>query len=604
MSDASYAITASFSSLSTDPRAVRCVSRVKGVEKALANLRYISRQQAVDNERNGALIYRTNGITTTVQMEQSDRQPFFELCTTKLKKRTEKKSGKTGSRMLDKAVISLPADANPAQQLEMAEQIVEHFAGESEALVVAAIHIDKPHNPHLHLWMVDGLETQESARARADIRKSDDMTQNIPSEKPRRRVRRRDYIRLGELNSRAQARLDVAAIINAIATRDGLKLAETRSLKEQGRLEKPQIHEGPEISNLTRLADCGPVTGEALSLQARQALIKNVATCMDNHWLTNPKTDPITLEIFPTRLRPFCHRLVQKANEIAQKLRQKLVAEQTPKQGPIEQKEAQPTPQPQERRSAPNRMVPGSDGNYFENMIAAKRKAQIEEPAIALSQRPRTEAPRPAPAPETRPKMKKRGLKWAATGLGTIINTIGETSRKVSDEMIATYKARQSHEQRKVAPAKEDQDAINVSVTAMLGRAINPTLDRNKTTDIAEFERRIDLETGEFLDGDDYVSGASNHDNRPPVGTKAENNSGQTNSAAPAPRREPHSRMTEETARTEESRPPRPTAPISQPTNDKRQAPPVTSSSAQAQSKPNGGEIPPKKRRRDRGYER
>ncbi|WP_172891467.1 relaxase/mobilization nuclease domain-containing protein [Cohaesibacter sp. ES.047] len=122
--------------------------------------------------------------------------------------------------------------------------------------------------------------------------------------------------------------------------------------------------------------------------------------------------------------------------------------------------------------------------------------------------------------------------------------------------------------------------------------------------DAAEFERRIDLETGEFLDGDDYVADASNHDNRPPVGQKAGNSSGHTNSVAPAPRREPHGRMTEQMARNEETRPPRPTAPISQPTNDKRQAPPVTSSSAQAQSKPSGGEITPKKRRRDSGYER
>ncbi len=122
--------------------------------------------------------------------------------------------------------------------------------------------------------------------------------------------------------------------------------------------------------------------------------------------------------------------------------------------------------------------------------------------------------------------------------------------------------------------------------------------------DAAEFERRIDLETGEIIDGDDYVADASNHDNRPPVGRKAGNNSGHTNSAAPAPRRELHGRMTEQMAQTEESRPPRRTAPVSQPTNDKRQAPPVKSSSAQAQSKPTGGEIPPKKRRRDRGYER
>ncbi|WP_162916954.1 relaxase/mobilization nuclease domain-containing protein [Cohaesibacter haloalkalitolerans] len=122
--------------------------------------------------------------------------------------------------------------------------------------------------------------------------------------------------------------------------------------------------------------------------------------------------------------------------------------------------------------------------------------------------------------------------------------------------------------------------------------------------DAADFERRIDLETGEFLDGDDYVADASNHDNRPPVGQKAGSSSGQTNSTAHAPRREPAGRMTEQMARTEEPRLPRPPAPISQPTNDKRQVPPVTSSSAQAQSKPNGGEILPQKRRRDRGYER
>ena len=122
--------------------------------------------------------------------------------------------------------------------------------------------------------------------------------------------------------------------------------------------------------------------------------------------------------------------------------------------------------------------------------------------------------------------------------------------------------------------------------------------------DAAEFERRIDLETGEFLDGDDYVADASIQDNRPSVGRKAGNNSVHATSVAPAPRREPAGRMTEPMARTEESCLPRPAAPVSRPTNDKRQAPPVTSSSAQAQSKPSGGEIPPKKRRRDSGYER
>ena len=60
--------------------------------------------------------------------------------------------------------------------------------------------------------------------------------------------------------------------------------------------------------------------------------------------------------------------------------------------------------------------------------------------------------------------------------------------------------------------------------------------------DAADFERRIDLETGELLDGEDYVADASNHDNRPPVGEKAGNNSGQTTSVAPGPRREPQGR--------------------------------------------------------------
>ena len=75
--------------------------------------------------------------------------------------------------------------------------------------------------------------------------------------------------------------------------------------------------------------------------------------------------------------------------------------------------------------------------------------------------------------------------------------------------MIAVYKAGQNLAQEKAPPAQEDQDAINPAVTAMLGRAIDPALDRNKTTDIDEFERRIDLETGEFLYGDDYVADAA-----------------------------------------------------------------------------------------------
>ncbi|WP_157967751.1 relaxase/mobilization nuclease domain-containing protein [Cohaesibacter intestini] len=121
--------------------------------------------------------------------------------------------------------------------------------------------------------------------------------------------------------------------------------------------------------------------------------------------------------------------------------------------------------------------------------------------------------------------------------------------------------------------------------------------------DAADFERRIDLETGEIIDGDDYVADASNHDKRPPVGQKAGQNSVETNSIAPAHRQKPEGQITEAVSRNEEFRPPRPAAPISQPTNDKRQASPV-SSSAQAPSEPNGAKIPPKKRRRDRGYER
>ncbi|WP_319567938.1 relaxase/mobilization nuclease domain-containing protein [Cohaesibacter marisflavi] len=166
------------------------------------------------------------------------------------------------------------------------------------------------------------------------------------------------------------------------------------------------------------------------------------------------------------------------------------------------------------------------------------------------------------------------------------------------------YELRQQRQREQEERAKRERDIERAKARPATSPRPMEQARSFDHLDAAEFERLINLETGEIIDGDDYVADASIHDNRPTVDRKAGNNSGHTNSAAPAPRREPHGRMTEQMARNEETRPPRPAAPISQPTNDKRQAQPVTSSSAQAQSKPNGGEISPKKRRRDRGYER
>jgi hypothetical protein len=163
--------------------------------------------------------------------------------------------------------------------------------------------------------MVDGLESSDHAKGRTQKRKSG-KCKSASSSKKKTRVRRRDYIRLGEIGSRKKARLDVTAIINMIANRDGLRRAEARSLKEQGLSEKPQIHEGAQAASKAandNSTDTNPL--ESLTEESRRRIETNIQTIMENHWLNFPKGEPVSLEIFPDRLKPFAIWEIARINE-------------------------------------------------------------------------------------------------------------------------------------------------------------------------------------------------------------------------------------------------------------------------------------------------
>ncbi|WP_180966994.1 MobA/MobL family protein [Cohaesibacter celericrescens] len=333
MAISTYAITANFGSVSTDPKARSCVCVDDGIGKLLANLHYICRRPAINSKQGGALLFRNNAATTVVAETPCERRKFFSMCRGFLENRAKKHTKKTGVRLGDKAVISLSIDATPQQQGEMAMRIIEHFAGDSEAMVVAAIHTDRPHNPHLHLWMVDGLETPSSARERSEKRMSVD--QPDPHTKKTRRARRRDYIRLGELHSRENARLKVAEIINKIADHDGLRHAETRSLKELGLAQKPQVHEGPQATQKAQRKDGENAHIDNLTPKTRQAVRENILTILENHHLSHSMSEPIDPAIYPDRLRPYSDAFVKETNDGQQMIQLESVASENKSDDPV-----------------------------------------------------------------------------------------------------------------------------------------------------------------------------------------------------------------------------------------------------------------------------
>ena len=204
------------------------------IKMAKANLDYIMRPSAAVHDEYYYVMARTEGKTFGALETADDKKFMIKICHDALKKRARKhrrRKGKSkGVSLCHKIVVSLPLDANPCHQMVMAESILEVLAGDSEAVVLASIHFDTPNNPHLHLWIVDGPETIEAAQKRAEDRKH----KKSKTSTKKTRVRRRDQLRLTELNGFKKTRLEIANAIDEISLDAGLRRPEIRSLKEQG----------------------------------------------------------------------------------------------------------------------------------------------------------------------------------------------------------------------------------------------------------------------------------------------------------------------------------------------------------------------------------
>jgi len=194
--------------------------------KALNSLRYITRADAAADLD---IIGHSQGVTMIAE-GKADRRAMMEMSRWAIDTRAKRHTDANGVRLADKIIISLPRDATHEHQREMVANILSDLGKDSDAWLIAAIHRDRFGNPHAHILGIDGLETKEAALARRPDAK---------------RVRRRDQLRLNEGGNRPSLRHGIAAQINAISEREGYRLAEVRSLEDQGIMRAPQAHQGP-----------------------------------------------------------------------------------------------------------------------------------------------------------------------------------------------------------------------------------------------------------------------------------------------------------------------------------------------------------------------
>ena len=322
-----YTCHISLSSISTDARSMASMGLDEAKNKAKENLDYILRPSATRAGQYHLVFVRTDGETFGCMQDAGDKKFIRELCVKALDKRARKHrniKGKTkGVSLCHKVVISLPKDANLDHQMGIAQGILDELGGGSEAFILAAIHFDTPGNPHLHLWIVDGPETLEAAKARAEERKR----AKAKSDTKKTRVTRRDHLRLTDKDGYKKVRQTIAKVIDEIAVRKGLRRPEIRSLAERGIEREPQVHEGPEFTQKAALTTDMDELSRSLTLATYSAVTKNVVSIMANNYVLSEyaPTDhlDVDLEIFPSRLKGFATWTLQRINERAAEERSK-----------------------------------------------------------------------------------------------------------------------------------------------------------------------------------------------------------------------------------------------------------------------------------------
>ena len=225
-SQESYEATINVRHISTSPRARNALSLSEAMDRAVGNLRYITRSSAVWS---GDIIGHSEGVTMIAE-DPADRRAAREMTLWALEARAQRNRTSTGIRLADTLIVSLPRDATPDHHREMVANILANLGRNSDAWLIGAIHRDRTGNPHAHVLAIDGLESQAEAKARRP---------------EARRVRRADALRLNEGGNRREIRSRIAGQINAVSDREGYRRAEVRSYEERGIERPPTRHDGP-----------------------------------------------------------------------------------------------------------------------------------------------------------------------------------------------------------------------------------------------------------------------------------------------------------------------------------------------------------------------
>jgi hypothetical protein len=218
-------LTTKFSGISTSPKARKCFSPVMAAANAAANLRYITRDTAAEEiQCHGAFINPDGSPAKTPrEMKAAMRREMEER---------SKRGGKSGVRVAEKVIFSLPNDFGPQAQKEALNLICTTLMKDSESvLIIGAIHRDKSNNLHGHLLAKDGLESRRSAQAR-----NPDAV----------RIRQKEVMRMGDYGQKKELRALFADCINQVADKHGLTRVEHRSYKTRGIEVDPTQHEGPQ----------------------------------------------------------------------------------------------------------------------------------------------------------------------------------------------------------------------------------------------------------------------------------------------------------------------------------------------------------------------
>lgn len=239
-------LTTTIRRVSSSPKARTSLSPAAASGRAISSIRYITRDTAAEG-------VAWAGERLEVAGAKDGAKAVKRALSEAIQARAGE-GGKQGRRVADRLIVSLPNDWPPQARRVAAERLSRHFAPPgSSALCLAAIHTDKPDNPHIHLLAVDGLESHESAQARADERRKkktksamNDAAKTGMHSQSKTRARRRDVMRLNEGGRPKELRKEIAGILNGIAAEMDLHGVEWRSFEARGIQQLPTEHDGPE----------------------------------------------------------------------------------------------------------------------------------------------------------------------------------------------------------------------------------------------------------------------------------------------------------------------------------------------------------------------